>query len=326
MPRTTNQRLKLLYLMKILLEETDIDHPMTITELIMKLRTYNIQAERKSLYTDIDLLRQFEIDIEIKRGKTVGYYVASRNFDLPELKLLVDAVQSCRIISKKKSDLLIKKLSGLTSHAQAKQLERKVFIADCKTINEQVYYNIDKIHQAINTHYQITFKYFDYDNQKQLVYRRHGALYKTPPVTLCWSQDRYYLIAYSEKHQNFTHYRVDRINYVEILEEFGALFDRNVLDVSAHIKRVFGMYGGEIVRARLAFNNRLINSVLDHFGQDTLTFPTDGDWFEISVAVSQSPVFFSWIFQFGDDAIIKAPDTLILAMRTLLEQGLKKYL
>ena len=327
MPRALNQGLKLLYIMKILQENTDEDHPMTASEIIKELNLYDITAERKSIYSDIALLREFGIDIVTQEKNPKGFFVGSRDFQLAELKLMVDAVQSSHIISKNKSADLVKKLSKFTSRAQAKHLlNRQVYQTERKTINEQVYYAINEIHQAINTNRQIAFKYFDYDNQKRLVYRRQGALYQATPVTLCWDNDRYYLIVYSEKYKNFTHYRVDRMHYVEVLDAPGIKYDKSKLDVSAHIKRVFGMYGGEIVLARLAFCNRLINTVLDHFGSDTVMIPTDGDWFEISVMVSQSPVFFSWIFQFGDEAIIKSPDSLITAMRGLLEQGIRKYL
>ena len=327
MPRTQNQKLKLLYIMRILQENTDEDHPMTASDIIKELSLHDITAERKSIYSDIALLREFGIDIISQEKNPRGFFVGSRDFQLAELKLMVDAVQSCHIISKSKSADLVKKLSAFTSRAQAKYLlNRQVYQTERKTINEQVYYAINDIHRAINTNSQITFKYFDYDNKKRVVYRRHGALYQTTPVTLCWDNDRYYLIVYSEKYKNFTHYRVDRMHYVEVLEVPGVRYDKNKLDVSAHIKHVFGMYGGEIVRARLAFRNRLINTVLDHFGTDTETFPIDGDWFEISVIVSQSPVFFSWIFQFGDEAIIQSPDSLITDMRSLMEQGIKKYL
>lgn len=326
MASSSNQKLKLLYLMKILLERTDVQAPMTIAEIVESLAGYDIKAERKSLYSDMKLLRQFGVDIEMQRGKTVGYYIAERQFELPELKLLVDAVQSCRFITKKKSEELIKKLSSLTSSQQAKQLRRQVFVADrAKTINETVYYSIDQIHHAIGEGKRIAFQYFDYDVKKKRVFRRQGELYLTTPVSLCWNNDNYYLIAYSAKYDDFTHYRVDRMSGVEVLDEDGDTFDKDKFNIVEHAKRAFGMYDGELVRAKLAFDKSLVNVVLDHFGKDVLMLPSTDGWFEISVHVSISPVFLAWVFQFGDCAEIKEPDSLIVAMRELAEKSIRRY-
>jgi predicted DNA-binding transcriptional regulator YafY len=326
MASSSNQKLKLLYLMKILFEKTDAQAPMTIAEIVGALAGHGIKAERKSLYSDMELLRQFGVDIEMQRGKTVGYYIAERQFELPELKLLVDAVQSCRFITKKKSEELIKKLSSLTSSQQAKQLRRQVFVADrAKTINETVYYSIDQIHHALGEGKKIAFQYFDYDVKKKRVFRRQGELYLTTPVSLCWNNDNYYLIAYSAKYDDFTHYRVDRMSGVDVLDEDGDTFDKDKFNIAEHAKRAFGMYDGELVRARLAFDKSLVNVVLDHFGKDVLMLPSTDGWFEISVHVSISPVFLAWVFQFGDCAEIKEPDSLIVAMRELAEKSIRRY-
>jgi predicted DNA-binding transcriptional regulator YafY len=313
--------------MKILLEKTDEQHPMSIAEIITALDAYGIQAERKSIYTDFELLRQFGLDIETQRSKTTGYYIASRQFELPELKLLVDAVQSSRFITKKKSEELIKKLSSLTSSEQAKQLRRQVYIADrAKTINETVYYSIDQIHCAINNHKKITFKYFDYDVSKNRIYRKQGELYQATPVTLCWNDDNYYLITYNAKYDSLTHYRVDRMSGVAVLDEKGDAFDRSKFNIAEHAKRVFGMFSGEIVRARLSFDNSLVNVVLDHFGKDVRMLSADDGWFDISVDVSISPVFLAWMFTFGNKAVIKDPENLIAAMMERLEKSGQNYL
>jgi len=318
--------MKILYLMKILLERTDENNPMTIAEIISALAAYDIKAERKSIYSDIDSLRQFGINIEMLRGKSVGYYVAHRQFEMPELKLLVDAVTSCRFITDKKSEALIKKLSSLTSGEQAKQLRRHVYVADrAKTLNETVYYSIDQIHYAINKNRKISFKYFDYDVRKNRIYRKQGELYQATPVTLCWNDDNYYLIAYSAKYDGFTHYRVDRMSGVDVLEEAGDKFDRNKFNIADHAKRVFGMYEGEVVRANLSFDNSLVNVVLDHFGKNVIISPSDEGRFEVSVEVSVSPVFLAWVFQFGEKAKINGPESLISAMKDLINKNSEKY-
>ena len=326
MAGSPNQRMKLLYLMKILFETTDEQHPMTVADMIKALDAYNIKAERKSIYNDIELLRQFGLEIEMRRGKTVGYFMVDRQFELPELKLLVDAVQSCRFITNKKSEELIKKLSSLTSSAQAKQLRRQVFVAGrAKTMNETVYYSIDQIHCAIHDNQKIMFKYFDYDVNKNRVFRKQGELYTVTPVTLCWNDDNYYLISYSERFKDFTHYRVDRMHGVTGLHEDGDPFDRRKFNITEYAKRVFGMYSGETVRARLAFDNSLVNVVLDHFGKDVHMLSSENSRFEISVHVSVSPVFLAWLFTFGGLAEIKAPDSLIAAMKELIIKNKQVY-
>ena len=220
MPNAPNQKLKQLYLMKILLEQTDEEHPMSVKDLIGQLDLYGISAERKSLYADIERLTDYGINVVSQKTNTVGYFVGDRQFELAELKLMVDAVQSSRFISAKKSAGLIKKIAALGSVHQAKQLNRHVFVdGQPKTINENVLYNVDAIHAAINENRKISYKYFDYNAKKRRVYRKNGELYIQTPVALCWKDDSYYLIAYSAKHDGFAHYRVDRMNNVSVLEE-----------------------------------------------------------------------------------------------------------
>ena len=326
MPSSPNQRMKLLYLMKILLERTDDDYALTISELISALAEYDIKAERKSLYSDMDMLRQYGLDIETIRDRTTSYYIAQRQFELPELKLLVDAVQSSRFITEKKSEELITKLSALTSKSQAQNLKRQISVADRpKSINEQSYYSVDAIHAAINEGKKIAFKYFDYNVRKRRTYRKDGALYQVTPITLCWDSDKYYLVAYSTEHDELRNYRVDRMSEVAASDEPADSYDKNKFDATKHIRRVFGMFSGEPVRATLTFDNSFVNVVLDYFGKDTkLTPKTDGQ-FEVTVDVSVSPVFLGWLFQFGGKAIIKEPISLIDAMRKLIEANAQVY-
>lgn len=325
MPSSPNQKMKLLYLMKILLERTDTDNTLTMQEIIIALADYDIQAERKSLYTDMELLRQFGLSIESRKSRTVGYYIDARDFELPELKLLVDAVQSSRFITAKKSEELIKKLSSLTSIHQSKQLKRQVYVADRpKTANESIYYNIDAIHTAINDQKKISFRYFDYDISKRRVYRKNGEPYCQTPVALCWSDDNYYFICYSSKYDAFTHYRVDRMYDVTVCEEDTDKFDRKRFNIAEHAKQTFGMFSGELVKATLRFDQSLVNVILDRFGKDISLYRKDG-CFEISVDVSTSPVFLGWIFQFGSKAKIISPDTLQQAMKAMIEENRKIY-
>jgi len=238
---------------------------------------------------------------------------------------LVDAVQSSRFITLKKSTELIQKLSSLTSNPQASQLRRQVYVANRpKTINESIYYNIDAIHTAINSGRKISFQYFDYNADKERVYRKDGERYCQSPMALCWDDDKYYLICYSTKYGDFAHYRVDRMSQVAVCDEEAERPDQKKFDVAEHTKQVFGMYSGELVTATLRFDQSLVNAVIDRFGPE-VPFRKCGDSFEICVEVSNSPVFLSWIFRFGEKAEIVAPQSLVDSMRSLLSAQTKKY-
>ena len=217
MARSANQKLKLLYLYRILIEQTDEDHPLSVQELIAQLAQYNIQAERKSIYDDLDALARFGVDVQCRKGRSPGWFVGGRDFELPELKLLVDAVQSSRFITRKKSDALIRKLERLASVYQARQLQRQVFVSGrIKVMNESIYYNVDKLHAAIASKRAITFQYFDYNMYRQKVFRRNGSRYTVSPYGLIWNNDNYYLVAYDSEHRQMRHYRVDKMAEITV--------------------------------------------------------------------------------------------------------------
>jgi predicted DNA-binding transcriptional regulator YafY len=328
MPRLSNQKLKPLYLARILLERTDESNVLTATELIAALNAYGIESGRKAIYDDLEALQLFGLDVTLRHGKDGGYFIASRDFELPELKLLVDAVQSSRFITSKKSGELIGKLSKLTSEPQAKQLKRQVYVSGrAKTLNKTVYYAIDAIHTAINENMKISFKYFDYTVGKRREYRKNGEPYVRTPVALCWSDDNYYLITYLPGRGNdpFAQYRIDRMSDVKTLDESADVFDRDSFDIAEHAKRLFGMYSGETVKATIAFDKSLVGVVLDHFGNDTSLVSIDRNRFYTEVEVSESPVFLSWVFQFGKKAEILKPEALREAMRGLISENDKIY-
>ena len=309
MARSSKQKLKPLYIAKILFEQTDENNTMNAQRIIEALSRYDIPADRKSIYDDIESLRTFGYDIILIPGKGGGYYIASREFELPELKLLVDAVESSRLITSKKSRELIKKLSKLTSNAQAKHLNRQVHLSHrSKALNEAVYYNIDAIHSAINSGNQISFKYFNYNIRKNRIYRHNEKVYIRTPVAMCWNEDKYYLITYSSKHENpFASYRVDRMVNVEILEVTAEKYNKRTFNVSDYIKQHFGMFSGDIVKAKLSFDESLVSVVLDYFGSDVHLIDTGDGRFTVNADVSGSNVFFGWICQFGDKAEILEP-------------------
>ena len=324
MPKSPNQKMKLLYLMRIMLTQTDEKHTLTVNEMISKLADMGVSVERKTVYDDIEALKLFGLDIVKEKSKTYGYYIGGRDFELPELKLLADAVQSSKFITERKSLELIKKLESLVSVYDAGKLQRQVYIQNrVKSMNESIYYSVDALHEAIAEGRKISFKYFDYDTQKKRVFRKGGALYTVSPVALTWNEENYYLIAQSDERAGLTHFRVDRMDKVKKLDEkrgAGAL-DFNLADYS---KKVFGMFGGEASDVRLRVSNQLAGAVIDRFGKDVMMISDDEYHFTISVNVALSPVFYGWLFQFGELCEVLSPQSLKDELKRRAEEFLKR--
>ena len=304
-----NQRLKILYLYKILLERSDEEHIITMPEIISQLELYGISAGRKALYDDIEALKTYGLDIISVRGDKSGYYVGNRDFELPELKLLADAVTSSRFLTEKKSSELLKKIESLSSVYQAKQINRQVYIADrVKAMNERIYLNVDVIHRAIAENKQISFKYFDYDMQKRRRYR--DGLRVCSPYALSWDDERYYLIAfYPKRPDNYTNFRVDRMENVEILSDEARVIPQ-AFNLSEYMNSTFSMFSGEAQEVKLRFHISLVNTVLDRFGKNISLRPDGDEWFTIRVNIKAEPPFFGWLFQFGTKAEIVQPKEL----------------
>lgn len=320
-----NQKSKILYLAKILTEQTDEEHPLSMAEIISELSKLGIPAERKSIYSDFEQLRVFGLDICSIKSRTTKYFVNSRSFELPELKLLVDSVQSSKFITKKKSMELISKIEKLTSRENAKKLQRQVFISNrVKTLNEQIYYNVDKIHDAIAANKQITFKYFSLNVDKKKVYRKDGGLYTESPVSLTWDDENYYLITYKEKYDSYTHYRVDKMESISLTENDRVLPEKS-FDLSAYSKSMFQMYSGKDTDVSIEFANELVGVVFDRFGIDVPIIKKDNDRFVCRVKVAVSPHFLSWIMSFGKKAKIVSPDYVVKDMRTLAQEITEIY-
>ncbi len=308
--KSPNQRLKILYLYKILSELTDENHSISMPDIILKLESYGIKSERKALYEDIEALRSFGLDIITIKGRYPGYYVASREFELPELKLLADAVTSSRFLTEKKSRELVKKLETLASVHEAKQLQRQVFIADReKSMNEKIYLNVDNIHRAIAENKKISFKYFDYGLDKKKKYRE--GLRTCSPYVLAWNNQSYYLIAYYEKYNDISNFRVDRMESVQILDEEAQPRPEN-FNLSDYMSSTFSMFSGKSQRVTLRFDNSLINSVIDRFGKDIIVTKDGEEHFTVNVSIKtqQPEPFFGWLFQFGTNAEIVEPAEL----------------
>lgn len=327
MAKQSNQKLKILHLARILMEQTDEEHSLTLQEIIHQLNLCGVECERKSLYDDIETLRNFGIEVETRRGRSYSYYVSDRHFQLPELKLLADAVASSRFITHKKSEELVGKLASLTSKPQASRLRRQVFVANrVKSQNEQVYYNIDALHEAVADQRQISFRYFDYTVDKQKHYRREGAEYIVSPCAMVWNDEKYYLIAYYPKYNSILHFRVDKMERICVLEEAAQKPPAELkFDPARYVQKVFGMYGGEEETVRLRLKNDLIGVILDRFGQSILVRKDGQDHFVVDVKVAVSPQFYSWLFGFGTDVQVLQPQRVADQLRDIAQSVAGQY-
>ncbi len=328
MSKSARQKLKILYLMKILYENTDEEHTLSIPDIINLLAGYGISAERKSLYDDIEALREYGLDIETQKGKSFGYYIASRDFELPELKLLVDAVQSSKFITHKKSGELIKKLESFTSVYEARQLDRQVFVANrIKTMNESIYYTVDYIHDAISQNRKISFHYYEWTADKQKKLRHDGKTYLVSPLALVWDDENYYLVAYDSDEQKTKHYRVDKIVDVTVCQnekrEGVEMFSD--FDTALYSKKVFGMFSGKEEFVSLLCDNSLAGVIIDRFGQEQVLIKRENDKFEISVKVVLSPQFYSWVFGFSGRIEILSPQKAKDEFLLQIEEVKKAY-
>ena len=314
MAKIQSQKMKLLYLLQILLTMTDDEHGLTLSQLLSQLEQRNITAERKSIYDDFEALRHYGIDIESrKENRTTVYFVANRTFELPELKLLVDAVQSSKFITHKKSNELIKKLETLCSVHQASQLQRQVFVANrVKTMNESIYYCVDDIHNAISENRQITFQYFDWGTDRKKHLRHDGKIYRVSPWALSWDDENYYMIAFDSDIEEIRHYRVDKMMNVNLTDEKrdGAKLFKN-FDMAVYAKKTFGMFAGEERDVTLRCKNHLAGVMIDRFGHG-ITIAKDGDeFFIVTIKAAVSPLFLTWLMNFGSEVQILSPDDVI---------------
>ena len=311
--------------MKILTEQTDEEHCLTVPQIISQLAKAGISAERKSIYDDLEYLRLFGMDICMKKTKNTGYFVASRDFELPELKLLVDSVQASKFITHKKSMELIAKIEKLTSHENAKKLQRQVFVTNrVKTVNEKIYYNVDKIHEAIADNKQITFRYFKLDVNREKIYRKDGNFYTESPVALSWDDENYYLITYKEKYNSYTHYRVDKMEAITITEQNRVLGEKP-FDLSDYSKTMFQMFGGEETDVTIQFESHLASVVFDRFGTDIHIRKTDGNHFICKLKVAVSPQFLSWVMSFGNKAEVISPTSVQKQLSDLAQEVKELY-
>lgn len=327
MPKSFNQKLKILYLMKALEEKTDREHPMSVAEIIQYLNGYGISVERKAVYDDIETLRIFGLNIENRRGRPSGYYLADRKFKLPELKILMDAVQSSKFLTQKQSRELLRKLESLTSVSEAKKLQSQTYTAPgVKSPNGEVYKSIEGIYAAIADNCQISFQYYEWDFSKNLKKKRGGELYRVSPWKLIWKNENYYLLGLDEKSGIVKHYRVDKIKHIntEKNKRNGENIFRN-FDMEKFSAGTFEMFGGKENSVWMEFENRFVGVVLDHFGQDVMLIPRDEEHFSIQVRISVSPKFFGWLAGLGTGAVIVAPENVRREYISFMKKTLMNY-
>ena len=328
MARSAFQKLKILYVMDYLLKYSDEQHPVTVAQLIAELAAHNIAAERKSIYDDIECLREYGLDIiQTGAGKLSGYYVSARDFELPELKLLVDSVQCSKFITHKKTMSLIKKIGSLASVHDAKLLNRQVYVKNrIKTMNESIYYNVDEIHRGIAENKKIRFHYFEYTVQKQRRFRREGAWYVISPFSLGWDDENYYLVGFDSQAGIIKHFRVDKMADIGVTEEpRDGEESYSALDMAVYARKTFGMFTGEETSVKLRFEKDMVGVVLDRLGRDVMLIPDGPEHFTVRCDVVVSPQFFAWVFGFAGKAKIIEPPAVVAAMREQLKTVTEQF-
>lgn len=327
MARSEKQKMKLLYMMQLFLEKTDEEHMVTTQEIIDYLDANGITAERKSIYTDIDILIEYGMDIIKVKGSKKGYYLASRQFELAELKLLVDAVQSSKFITTKKSRELIGKLETLCSKNEARQLHRQVVVTNRnKTINENIYYNVDMIYNGIAENVKIRFQYFEWDANKEMQLRRGGEYYEVSPWLLTWDDENYYLIAFDAEAGMIKHYRVDKMQSMELSGESREGKEQfEHFDIAAYSKKTFGMFAGEEETVTLCCDKSLIGVMVDRFGKDVAMRRKDEAQVMARVNVAVSRQFFGWVTGLGPAVKITGPERTVREYQSYLKEILSGY-
>ena len=328
MARENGQKLKILYLLRILQEKTDESHTLTMPQITEELGLYGIEADRKSIYSDLDELRNAGYDIIGERqGASYVYYIGSRDFELPELKLLVDSVQASRFITEKKSRELIKKLGALTSRYNAGKLKRELMYSGrVKTMNESIYYTVDKLHAAMNDGLKVRFQYFNWNVKKEQELRHGGAFYEVSPWALLWDDENYYLVAFDGKDGKIKHFRVDKMLRLSVTDKKRE-GEKEFKDaaVESYSTRMFGMFSGKDERVTLEAENRFAGILIDRFGKDIMMIPTDPEHFRATVNVSVSEQFLSWVFSLGEGIKITGPESAVKAAREMLARLNKMY-
>lgn len=310
-------RIKLLKIWEILCQETDEEHPMESTVLIEKLAELGVPCERKTLYRDIETLCEYGYEVICERGKKNQYYVLDRSFDLPELHILLDAVQAASFITPQKTVQLVDKIANLAGSRKGEVIKRNIVsFNNTKNTNEKIYYSVNEIVRAITKKKQIEFLYFDYDSKHNKVYRKEGNKYVMNPYATIFSNDNYYMLAYNDKHKTIIHFRVDRMDFVRMTDkDILPLNDAETFDVTKHKKEVFGMFIGKEESVKFVVDKSLLDVVFDRFGSKIILSKIDEDRYSFSTDVQISPIFLGWCCAFGDKLKVVAPDSVVESIK-----------
>lgn len=325
----SNQKLKILYLAKILLENTDADHDITLQEIIDKLSADNVTAERKSLYDDIARLDDFGIKIKkTQYGKTFHYQVVNRNFEIAELKLLADSVASAKFITEKKSNELIKKIEHLASRHDALKLQRQVYVAGrVKSMNNDIMENVDAIHNAISQNLKISFQYFQWNIKKQPELRKGGARYVISPWGLSWDDENYYLVGYDSDADMIKHYRVDKMLRIKVENtKREGRYKFKEVDMAAYAKKMFNMFDGDEQDVEILCTNNFAGVMIDRFGKDVKIRKADEEHFKVTVKVAASSHFIHWIMALGEGVKITGPENMVEEVRKEIKRLADQYM
>ena len=325
MPKSDNQKLKIFYILDYLNQNSHENHPIRAAELIAMLQNqHNISCDRKTVYSDIAALQDYGVDIVSVPGKNGGYFIQQRNFELPELKLLIDAVQSSRFLTEKKSRELIEKLCRECSVHDARLMRRDVLVSGrVKSMNETIYYSVDTIQEAIAQNRQIRFRYFDWGIDGQRKYR--DKTYVASPYSLCQDNENCYLLAFSDRY-GVTSYRVDRMADIQIADAPRIPCpELTGKALNQYANRLFQMYQGQEAEVKLRFRRKLVNAVIDKFGRDIMLIPDGDDHFIFTVKVAVSPMFLSWVVGFGADARILHPQSVMDQCRQMCLDAIAGY-
>ncbi|MCI5959594.1 MAG: WYL domain-containing protein [Lachnospiraceae bacterium] len=326
MAKGSNQKLKLYYLLKFLQEKTDEEHAVTMPEILAYLQEHDISAERKSIYADFHDLEKLGYEVVgEKAGASYEYRLLTREFELTELKLLVDLIQTSKFLTLKKSQELISKLESQCSEYDAKKLQRQVYVQDrVKADNESIYYSVDAIQSAIAQNHMISFQYFQWNTGKKRELRRGGEPYEVSPWMLSFNDENYYLIARDEKSRTIRHYRVDKMLNITMLDrerEGKEAFEQE--NIATYSNKKFGMFGGEEEKVKILFPNHLAGVFIDRFGKDIMIVPKGKDYSTVSVSVTVSQQFFGWIFGLGKEVCILSPPHVVAQMKQALTDALE---
>lgn len=325
MDNTNATRIKLLKIMEILTQETDEEHPMSSNALIEKLEEMGISCTRKTLYRDIETLNEYGYEVLTKRGKSNEYWVEDRSFNVPELHIMLDAVQAASFIPKAKTKELVGKIAALAGSKRSEVLKQNIVEFNLtKNSNEAIYYSVNEIVNAIRKKKQIIFLYFDYDCNHKRVYRREGHHYLANPCATVFSEGHYYLLSYDSRYNKMSHYRIDRMEKVEMLES-DAVLPIEEYGVGKHKKQMFGMFTGETERVKFNMHRSLIDVVFDTFGDSVRIKPEENDLISFSAEVQVSPIFFGWCCSFGDKLKVVSPNSVVEELRNYTKSISEQY-